>query len=114
MRKHRRGVHAVERRRACAQVEVIGIRAGIERVAAPDGAADVDETMGFGDAGRRTEEQRVRDGEDRRVRADADGERHRGCEREERIAPEEAQGVPDVLRNAAEHILLKRFNPRLG
>ena len=51
---------------------------------------------------RRSKHQAVGDGEDRGVGADADGERERGGDREQRIAPEQARRVADVARERIE------------
>ena len=76
--EHLRCVHAVERRRALADVEVVGIRAGVEPDALP---ADADV---------------VRHRKDGGVGADADGERQHSGEGEERVAPEQPHRVPQV------------------
>ena len=104
------GVDVFEDGAPLPDVEIVGIGVVVETLAVSR-SADVDDAAGIGDADGGSEEQRVRDREDRRVRADADGDRHRGRHREERIPPQEPQGVPDILRNAVEHILLNVSAP---
>src|SRR5262249_45164523 len=66
-------------------------------------SADVDQAIRFDDTGRRLEQERVRDCEDRRVGADADGERQRGGQREQGVAAQQARGVAEVLKPGVEH-----------
>ena len=100
LRKPRIRVDAVEGGGALTDVEIIRIRAGAEANSAPS-AADVHETGRFDHARRRLEQERVRDGEDRGVGANADGERHRGRDRHDRIAAQQPCRVHQVSSRVA-------------
>src|SRR5262249_50303776 len=95
LRESRVRVHAVEGRRSLTEVEIVRVRTWTEAIPQP-GGADVDETARLDDTRGRLEQDRVHHGEDRRGRADADGERHHGGEREDRTAPQHPSCVPQV------------------
>src|SRR6185295_15835073 len=65
--------------------------------------ANVDEAAGIRDAARGLEEHRARDREDRRVRADADGERGCRCQGKDGIAAERPNRIADILEPAVKH-----------
>ena len=98
LRKSRVGVHAGERRRRGGECRGSRDTSSGRSRRRPAGAADVDETLGSATPARRPEQQRVGDGEDRGRGADADGERQRGGQREERIAAEQPQRAWRISR----------------
>jgi hypothetical protein len=89
-------VDSAQRGRSLADVAVIRVRGGVEAPAALR-PADVHEAVRFRETGQRPEEQRARDGEDGRVRADADRERQGGRDREQRASHQQTHGVARIL-----------------
>jgi hypothetical protein len=93
----RTGRDIIQRVSPRAQVQVIGRRHVVE----PGGAAhlmeDADELLGMR-IGQRPQEHRVDHGEDRRVGADAQGQRHHGGQSESGRPGEPADGVAQVLQ----------------
>src|SRR6185369_8862203 len=83
-------------------IEVVRIGTVVETLAVPR-SADIDQAIRLDDTGRRLEQKSVRDREDRRVRADANGERQGRGQREERVAAQQARGVANVLHPGVEH-----------
>ena len=77
---------------AVANVGVDWERGGVEPAVRPRDA-DVDKAMGIRHGGRATEQQRVGDGEDSGVGADADREREHGRRSHGRIAPQHPHGI---------------------
>ena len=99
---HRRGAEAVrvhpgEHGVPRTDVKVVRIGTVVETLAVPR-SADIDQAIRLDDTGRRLEQEGVRDGEDRRVRADANGERQSRGQRKERVAAQQARGVANVMK----------------
>ena len=87
---------AGERFGAGAVVEIVGIRVRVVRIRRRLVPVDVDELVGALDR-ERAKENGVDDAEDRRVDADAEGQREERDERERRGTAQPAQRVADVL-----------------
>src|SRR5262249_53275618 len=81
-------IDALEHGVAGANVKIVRVRPVVEAMAVLR-AADVDEPAGIHNTGRRLEEQGVGNGEDRRVRADANGQGEHRSQSEQRIAHEQ-------------------------
>jgi hypothetical protein len=93
------GVDPIDRRCALADVEIVGIRAWTEADSAPT-AADVHETGRLCDTGRGLEQERVGHGENRRIRANTNGERQHGRHRHERVAAQQ----PCCMHRVSSHV----------
>jgi hypothetical protein len=100
-REQARRVHTVERRHTMTQVEVVRIRA-VAEAAAGRACADVDECSRICHAHRGAEQERVSDGEDRRVGADADRQRQHRGRGEQRIPAEQPRRVAHVALRVGE------------
>jgi hypothetical protein len=81
-----------------AQVGAVGIGHRVQRPAGQS-AADVDQTVGIGDAGQRTNQQCVGDAEDGGGAADADGERQHGDNREAGTLDQRADAAAEIGRH---------------
>ena len=78
-------IHAIQRRGALPDVEIVGIGDQVDAEVAFR-AADVDEALRLGHAGRRAEQKAVGHRENRRRGGDANGQRQGRGEREEPVA----------------------------
>ena len=91
----RERLHAVHRLQA---VEIVGH--AVRRAAGPGvriAVEDVDQPVGLRD-GQRPQQHGLHDGEDRRVRADADGQREQHGGGEAAVLQQDAQGISEVLQ----------------
>ena len=91
------GGESVEGLCVVAEVQVVGVRDLREAVAVRRRAAHVDEPRLVAHARQRPQERRVDEAEDRRVRADADGQRHDGHQREARTLQQRPRAEAHVL-----------------